>query len=230
MKRQILVITAFICLLFTTSCEYDNFDTPAARLSGKVVYDGTPVGVRSNGIEMELWQDGYPLSTKIPVYVAHDGSYSASLFEGRYKLVRMAGAPWEAQLSDTITVDVKGNTVFDVPVKPYFIVKGESFQKNGGSITAKFTIEKIVESADVVSINLYLGKNILTDHNKSENADSKYHRQLDLSQLVLGQEVTLTSIIPESLLKDDYVFARIGVQSNKANEYYYTQVQKVSLK
>lgn len=229
MKTRILLIVAFICFIFA-SCEYDNFDAPSSILSGRVIYDGNPVGVRSNGTELELWQRGYQLYTKIPVYIAQDGTFSASLFDGHYKLVRLGGAPWEAQVSDTLEIDVKGNTVVDVPVTPYFIIKNESFQKGAdGTITVKFTVEKIVASAEVESINLYLGKGILTDHNKNENGDAKYNRQFDLSKLVLGQEMTLNSVIPESLIKSGSCFARIGIKSNKSNEYLYTQVQKISL-
>lgn len=231
MKAQIIWITAFVCLLFA-SCEHDNFDEPNATISGKVLYNGNPVGVRTNGTQLELWQEGYQLFTKIPVYIAHDGTFSASVFNGRYKIVRLAGAPWEAQTGDTIVVDVKGSTVIEVPVTPYFIVKNESFRKDAGTITSTFTIDKIVETANVVSVNLYLGKNILTDHNKNENDDSqdKYQRSLDLSQLAFGQEITMTSLIPEALINEDYIFARLGVRSNQSNEYYYTQVQKISLK
>lgn len=229
MKTRILLIVSFICFLFA-SCEYDNFDAPSATLSGRVVYEGNPVGVRTTGTELELWQPGYQLYTKIPIYVAQDGTFSASLFDGTYKLVRLGGAPWEAQSGDTLTIDVKGNTVVDVPVNPYFIIKNESFQKGAdGTIAVKFTIEKIVASATVESINLYLGKGILTDHNKNENGDDKYNRQFDLSKLILGQEMTMTSIIPESLIKSGFCFARIGIKSNKSNEYLYTQVQKISL-
>ena len=223
MKTKILFIAACVCFLLA-SCEYDNYDAPSAKLSGRVVYNDAPVGVRTNGTQLELWQDGYELYTKIPVYIAQDGTFSASLFNGQYKLVRLSGAPWEDQPMDTIRIEVKGNTVVDVPVKPYFIIKNESYQKGTGNvITVKFTIEKVVESADVKSVNFYLGEGILTDHNKNE-----YKGERDLSGLVLGQETTMTATIPEKMLKNGYAFARIGVQSNKSNEYFYTQVQKVS--
>ena len=64
---------------------------------------------------------------------------------------------------------------------------------------------------------------LFRSHNKNE-----YKGELDLSGLVLGQETTMTATIPEKMLKNGYAFARIGVQSNKSNEYFYTQVQKVS--
>lgn len=225
MKTRILFISACICLLFATGCEYDNFDEPNAILSGKVVYNGEPVGVRTNGTQLELWQDGYPLRTKIPVHIAHDGTFSAAIFNGQYKIVRLAGAPWEAQSGDTIVVDVKGNTFIDVPVKPYFIIRNESFGKGSGTVIAKFTIEKVVELAQLQVVNLYLGKNILTDQNQNEKIAT-----LDLSGYTVGQETEISAEIPAGLLDDDYLFVRLGVRSTLSNEFYYTQIQKVLLK
>ncbi|MDR2914048.1 MAG: DUF3823 domain-containing protein [Tannerella sp.] len=212
-------------LFAITGCEYDNYDEPNAILSGKVVYNDNPVGVRTNGTQLELWQDGYPLQTKIPVYIAHDGTFSAAVFNGQYKIVRLAGAPWEAQSGDTLIVDVRGNTTVDVPVRPYFIINNENYQKGSGTVTAKFTVGKVVESAQIQVINLYLGKSILTDQNRNEKIAT-----LDLSGYTIGQEATITAEIPANLLSEDYIFARVGVRSTLSNEFYYTQIQKISLK
>jgi len=224
MKKKILFIISVCCLLFA-SCEYDNFDEPKSTLSGKVVYDGKPIGLRTNGPQLELWQDGFGLRKSIPVYLAHDGSFSAVLFNGQYKMVRKAGGPWQPQLSDTIIIDVRGNTVTDVPVIPYFVINNESYQKGVDDVTAKFTINKIVESADISEVRLYLGMSILTDQNKNEQAVSA-----DISKIITGQETSLIAKIPSSLTKYDYIFARIGVRSTVSNEFYYTQVQRVDLK
>lgn len=224
MKTQLLLIAAFACLLFT-SCEYDNYDEPGSTLTGRVVYNGEPVGVRSNGTQLELWEDGHKLYSKIPVHIAQDGTYSAKLFNGSYKLVRLAGAPWEAQPGDTIRIDVKGKTERDVPVTPYFAIRNASFQKGSGTVTAKFTIDKVVASSNVVSVNLYLGKNLLTDQNRNEKVE-----ELNLDDLVLSSETTITAEIPASLLNNDFIFARVGVRSSNSGEYFYTQVEKIALK
>ena len=75
-----------------------------ATLTGKAIYDGEAVGVRSGSSEFALFQDGYALKGSIPVYIAQDGSYSVSLFNGDYKLVRMGNAPWERPSNDTIYI------------------------------------------------------------------------------------------------------------------------------
>lgn len=223
MKRYSLYILLLTVILLA-GCEYDNFEEPKSTLSGKVVYDGDPVGVRTNGIQLELWQDGYDLSVVIPVYVAHDGSYSVSLFDGQYKMVRRSGAPWLPQLSDTIVVDVRGNTPFDVPVTPYFAVSNESFQYASENITANFNIEKIVETAELAEVRLYIGKSILTDQNRNEQAVNA-----NIQDIIVGQDASLSVPLSANLASLDYVFARVGVRATASSEFYYTQVQKISL-
>ena len=89
MKRIIPFFIMICCLVAVSSCGYDNFDEPKSMLTGKVVYNGEPVGVRSGSSEFALFQDGYALHGSIPVYIAQDGSYSVNLFNGEYKLVRL---------------------------------------------------------------------------------------------------------------------------------------------
>ncbi|PWG81259.1 DUF3823 domain-containing protein [Pararcticibacter amylolyticus] len=225
MKSKLLISLVITAGLLFTGCEYDNFEAPGAMLSGKVVYEGKAVGVRSNGPQLELWQDGFPLRSLIPVFINQDGTFSASLFDGKYKLVRKGDSPWLQQATDTIIVNVKGNTYLDVPVTPYFTITDESFQKSGNTVTARFAVNKIVENARVELVRLYLGKSILTDQVQRElrvdgNADN----------LVFGQQTVIAGEIPDNLKNLDYVFARLGVKSTSSGEYYYTPVQKVALK
>jgi PBP1b-binding outer membrane lipoprotein LpoB len=222
MKKIIFIVTLFSMVL--TGCEYDNYDPPTSILSGKVKYQNEPVNVRSNGTQLELWQDGYALRAKIAVYIDQDGNYSAALFDGNYKLVRLAGAPWENQ-TDTIPVTVKGNTVVDVPVNPYFVVRNVSFQKEGSNITGKFTIEKISASANLSLARLYLGKTLITDQN-----NNAANATINASAITVGQETTVSLSIPASLASEDYLFARIGVQTQGVGELYYSVPQKIQLK
>lgn len=79
MKKIIPFFIMICCLLAVSSCSYDNFEEPKATLTGKAIYDGEAVGVRSGSSEFALFQDGYALKGSIPVYIAQDGSYSVSL-------------------------------------------------------------------------------------------------------------------------------------------------------
>jgi hypothetical protein len=221
----------YMTLIFTTAslllagCEYDNFEEPKATLSGKVVYQGNAVSVRNNGPQLELWQDGFALRSPITVNISQDGSYSAILFNGRYKMVRRADAPWQQQASDTLIVNVSGNTTFDVPVNPYFTISNDTFGKSGNNVTAKFVLNKVIPTANLELVRLYLGKSILTDQVQRE-----FLVDGNVGSIVPGQPSEITASLPDNLKDLDYIFARIGVKSTSAGEYYYTQVQKIALK
>ena len=158
MRKIYIFIIIICCLLTANSCSYDNFDEPKSMLTGKAIYNGEPVSVRSGSSEFALFQDGYALHGSIPVYIAQDGSYSVNLFNGDYKLVRVGNAPWERPSNDTIRITVKGNTIQDIPVTPYFFIKDVSFTKSNNKIVAKFTVNKVIANANMEDVSLYLGK------------------------------------------------------------------------
>lgn len=223
MKKIIPFFIMICCLMSISSCGYDNFDEPKAMLTGKAVYNGEPVAVRSGSSEFALFQDGYALHGSIPVYIAQDGSYSVNLFNGEYKLVRMGNAPWEKPSNDTIRITVKGNTVQDIPVTPYFFIKNVSFAKNGNAIQATFTLNKVASTANLEDVSLYLGSGILTDNNHKE---AVWSLGKDVS---LEQETTAEINIPDKLANETAIFARIGVKSDKSSEYCYSQSIKIAL-
>lgn len=225
MKMKFFLTLIAAASFIFAGCEHDNYAEPGSVLSGKVIYNGQPVGVRTNGPQLELWQDGFQLRTLIPLHISHDGSFSASLFDGTYKLVRKGNSPWLQESTDTILVEVKGNTKLDVPVTPYFAIKNESVAVANNTLTANFAIDKIVPSANNLQlVRLYLGKSVLTDEVRKEHvADAT------ISTLVLGANTSITTTIPNSLKDLPYIFVRIGVKSTATGEFSYTQVQKISL-
>lgn len=167
------ICLATIAMLSLAGCEYDNYDMPDAILSGKVVYEGNQVGVRATATRLELWQDGYANKKKIDVNIAHDGTYSATLFNGRYKIVRVAGAPWEAQPSDTIVVDVKGNTTKDVEVKPFIAISNENISKeSGNTVQARFTVKNVIQDSKLEEAKLFFSKNIILDNNLNDGTEN----------------------------------------------------------
>ncbi len=225
MKIKAILYIASAAIILLTACKKDNYAPPSSQLTGKVVYQGQPIGVRSSGIQLELWQRGYQLFTKIPVYIDQDGSFSATLFDGNYKLVRLKGnGPW-ADNTDSIDVTVKGNTIIDVPVDPYFIIKNASVQKNGSNIDATFTVQAVNTSKSLELIRLYLGLTTITDQNNNAANVSKAAAAIDITQ-----PVTLSASIPAAATNKGYVYVRLGVKTAGVQELYYTAPQKVLLK
>ena len=83
MKRIIktsVLYLALACVFW--GCKKDNYKQPESVITGRVVYQGQPIGVRSNGVTLELWQHGYALFNKVAVNVAQDGSFSIKIFDG----------------------------------------------------------------------------------------------------------------------------------------------------
>lgn len=225
MKRNFLSIITVIVVLFT-SCAKDNFEAPGSLLTGRVVYQNLPVGVRSNGVQLELWQSGFQLFSKIPVFISQEGTFSARLFDGEYKLTRLKGnGPW-LDNTDTIAVSVKGNTIIDVPIDPFFTVKNEKFVKSGTAINATFNLQRVNTSKPLELVRLYIGQTNITDQNNNAG-----NVQLLASAIPdPTQPVTLSANIPASLANKDFVFARVGVKTVGVAELLYSMPIKVMLK
>lgn len=222
-KTSILTILITTTVIFT-SCEYDNFAEPTSILSGRVVYAGEPIGVRTNGPQLELWDDGQELSAQFPIHIAHDGTFSAVLFDGEYKLVRKANSPWLPELTDTLVIQVNGHTEIDIPVQPYFTVSNSSIQQNDGTVTANFTLNKVAETATLDNVNIYFGKNMLIDDVRHDHKTS-----IPAADITIDGTNSITAEIPATLSSLGYIFIRIGVKSTASGELYYTQVQKINL-
>ncbi|WBL22769.1 DUF3823 domain-containing protein [Zunongwangia sp. HRR-M8] len=224
MKKSIIYTLITIFSFIIISCEKDNYDPPKARLEGRIMYQDQPIGVRSNSAELELWQDGYALNEFIPVYIAQDGTYSAALFDGEYKMVRKNGNPWLPQLNDTIIVQVSGNTQLNVPVTPYVTITNESFQLNGQQLNSSFQINQIVENSELQELIVILDNSILLDNNINTST-----KTVDLENFEFGDNFSVDMEIPENLKNEDYIFVRIGARSSMSNEFIYTNVQKIEL-
>jgi hypothetical protein len=223
MKRFVIstLIIAFVILF--AGCTKDNYDPPKSFLTGSVVYNGNPVGVRSNGTELELWQYGFALRQKIPVYIAQNGTFSTILFDGNYKLVRKVGAPWADQ-TDSIDVTVNGKTEIEVPVTPHFTITEETFNNTAGVITSSCKVTK-VGTKNIQSLTLYVGITNIVDANNS--SQTNLISASGLTDLSTPKNHTIT--LSAANAARNYIYVRIGVQTSGVGERLYTPVQKITL-
>ena len=224
--KAIRFIYAFLLAgLVFASCDKDNFEAPTSMLSGRVVYEGEPLGLRSGGVQLELWQHGYDLFSKIPVHVDQDGTFSARLFDGDYKLVLLRGnGPW-ADNTDSLDVHVSGTASIDVPVDPYFVITDHSFQQNGDQVTATVSIRQVNTTRSLERVALYLGQTTIVDQNNSAASGQVLAAEIT----DVNQPITLTANIPASLASKGYLFARIGVKANGVAEYVYSHPEQLAL-
>jgi hypothetical protein len=219
-------IKYLILIALFSACEIDNYASPASELKGKVLYNDLPVGVRSGGVQLELWQPGYALNNKIPVYINQDGSFTASLFDGKYKLTFVSGnGPWVVS-RDTILLEVKGKTEVSLPVKPYYVPRNENITVNGGKVNATFSIETVDNSRQVQAVGLYIGTTEILD-----NINNKQRVELQGAAIgSLTQPIQISADLISSLAQRNYVFGRLGIRITGVNEMIFSPVVKLNLK
>jgi len=225
MKLTIIKSCLLLILgLAAASCEYDNFEEPKSTLSGRIVYQGEPLGLRSQGVQLELWQHGYDLFQKIPVHVAQDGTFSAVLFDGDYKLTLLRGnGPWMDN-TDSLDVQLRGSQMIDVEVEPYYTSTDPSYTVNGNTMTVDFTVNGIHTDRDLEFAGIYMGRTSLTDALRNEGAV-----MVAADDIALGTPMSVDVEIPSGLAGRSDIFVRVGVKTMGVQELLYSQVENVAL-
>ena len=215
MKHTIIICLSLLAFI---GCKKDNKEPPSSTITGQIVYQKQPLSVRSGGVELELWQNGYQLTTKIPVYVKDDGSFSAKVFDGDYKLTLLQNnGPWVSS-TDSIDIKVNGSAQVDVNVIPYFMVSGVSYQKNGNTITATINIQEVNTDRSLEAVRLYIGQTVLTDQNFNLVNVSKSSAEI----ADINEPVVLTADIPAALVTKGYSFVRVGIKTQGVAEMIYS--------
>lgn len=216
MKKSILNIFLFAaCSVLLVSCGKDNYDSPSSMLSGRVVYNGDPIGVRgtNNSVRLQLWQDGYALRTPIDVYVTQDGSFKAALFDGTYKLISVPGnGPWK-HAADTLEVQVKGDTNVDFPIEPYLVISDTKYVLQGDVLTATFSLEQLDETRGAEEISLLVNDTQFVDLGHFTARQNSEQKEAGL--------LTISINIADQLASSSALFARIAVKPSGITEALY---------
>ena len=227
MKLKLLIYFALVSGFLFAGCEKDNYDPPSSQLEGRVVYNGEPIGLMNGQVELELWQpnSGYELFTKIPVMVDQDGSYSAVLFDGNYKLVlRRGDGPW-LENTDSIDVQVSGHTVLDVEVMPYYTIEAQEYTRSGNLIRGYFDVAKVAGDRELEDITMYFGRNMILDE-----VNNAAFAKISGSKVKFAEPNTLNIDISAAGLADrDYIFARGSAKVAGLEDRIYTPVVKIIL-
>ena len=228
-----LIIALGVIGSFLASCQKDNFDEPGSKLEGKLVYNGEAINVSYNDVTFQLWEPGWQKKGQINVAVDQDGSYSAMLFDAKYKLVIPSNqGPFKSKLnsetaSDTILVNLSGGKVMDIEVVPYYMIRTPQFAASGRDVTGTFKVEKIITDANAKNIervNLYVNKTQFVDF-RSNVASA----ELTGASVTAGTTVSLKATVPAITPTQNYVFARIGLKIVGVEDMIFSPVVKVNL-
>lgn len=227
MNRSQSLLACLALAVSLGACEYgvfDNYDEPNALLTGRVVYQGAAIGVRSNGVQLELWQPGYDLNQKIPIYIDQDGSFSAMLFDGDYQLTLLPGnGPW-ADSRDTIQVQVRGQAQVEVPVVPYYTIENSSIQHSGGAISATFDVGSVNTTRGVEYVGLYVSTTAFVDRTNMSVRTERPRSAIS----TLDDPISLSVGLTPALAARGDVYARIGVKTAGVDELLFSPVQRIT--
>jgi len=216
MKHLSKIFLLAALIIISVSCGKDNYDAPGSLFNGRVVYDNQPLGVRgSNGdVYLQFWQDGYALKTSFNVYVAQDGSFSAMLFDGTYKLVMNNNrGPW-VNSPDTVIVNVKGKTTQDYPVKPYFMLSNITYNKNGNTLTASFDINQITAGKTIEYVALMVNKTQFVDFGDKTHVNWVQNKSVTPGHVSLQLDIT-------NNLNQVKLYARVGLKISGIDQGLY---------
>ena len=227
-----------ILIAFTmtfVSCKKDNYDAPDSRLSGRVVYNGEPLGFENYRVPYELYQSGYGKVGPIGSSFGQDGSFSAVLFKGQYKFIVPNGQGpfmWPQTGSgnpDTLVINLQGDQSQDIEVQPYYMIRNVNIAASGGKITSNFGLEKIItdpaNAKDIEYVALFINKTqFVSSAGDNKIGESGINGGDIVNTANIPLEVTIPSITPTQ----NYIFARIGLKIAGVEDWLYSPLQKIS--
>lgn len=220
MKKIWNICSLLSLALLVASCGLDNYDEPQSILEGRITYEGNPLGLKgtNGGIKVQLYQDGYANHDPITVYATQDGTFSAILFDGPYKLVtKDKNGPW-VNNRDTMYIEVKGKTQCEVKVTPYFIISDEKVTMTDNIVSGTCNIQQVVQDAKINQAMLLVSQTTFVDENTNI-------ARLNLSNINSGiTEFSLDVSNNKNVQSARALFARIGVKATGADQAVYSEI------
>ena len=203
------IFSVILLLVLFSGCGKDNFDAPESKLVGRVTYQGQALNLRGTGeaVQLQLYQDGYEKNDPISVFVGQDGTFSALLFDGEYRLTTRDGNGQWVNNHESVTVNL--------------MISNEQLSVTGSAMNASFMINRIVPDAKISRVMLLLSKTQFAD-----DVNNLYRQ--DFSDVVPGS-VNLSADISGNteIVKAKALYARVGVLANGADQAIYSPVVRL---
>ncbi len=229
-KFQHFVLFSFIFAL--AACKKDNYSAPNVKLTGQLMYKGSPIGVEYNQVPFNLFQAGFGKKGSINATFAQDGSYSSLLYAGNYQFIipnNQGPFRWNENASgnrDTLAVQLQGDKVMDIEITPYYMIRDAQITAAGGMVNATFKIEKVITDANmrnISNVTLYINRTQFVS-----GADNIKAAGVNGGDILDLNNVKLTVPIPTILPAQNYVFARIGIKIDGVEDMIFSPLQKIT--
>lgn len=232
MKIKFQYIGLLLMMISIVSCKKDNFDPPSSTLSGKIHYQGEAIQVEYDRVNFELYQYGFGKVGSINSSFSQEGTYSAVLFDGQYKLIipnNQGPFKWNENTSgsrDSLTVNLNGSQTLDLEVTPYYMIRTPQLSASGSNVNATFKAEKIISDGsakDIEEVAVYLNKTQFVS-----GANNNAVTTMAGSAITDPNNISLSVSIPSMTPAQNYVFARIGLKIAGVEDRIFSPVQKIT--
>ena len=213
------------------SCKKDNYTAPSSTLQGRLVYKGDSIGVERDQVPFELYQYGFGKVGAIASSFSQNGTYSALLFDGDYKLIIPNGQGpfiWKQLPSgapDSLAITLRGNQTLDLEVTPFYMIRNPQISGTAGSVTATCKVEKIVTDAnakDVERVSLYINRTQFVS-----GGDNIATFDMPGTDITDPNNINLSVAVPPLVPAQNYDFARIGLKIAGVEDMIFSPVQKI---
>lgn len=233
MKLKIHYILLLAFFLGMAACKKDNYDAPSSTLKGRILYNTEEIGLEYDRVPLEIYQPGFGKTGAIIATFTQDGSYSALLFNGNYKLIIPKGQGpfmWRNNPSgaiDTLAVSVTGNQTLDLQAVPYYLIRSAVYKTSGRTLNAVFRADQIitgVNAKNIEKVSLYVNKTQFVSA-----ADNIASTELAGTAITDPANVNLSVTIPSITPTQNYVFVRIGLKIEGVEDMIFSPLQKIQL-
>jgi len=232
MKHSLYILGALV-FAAAAGCKKDNYTAPSSMLTGHLLYKTDTIQVERSQVPYQIYQYGFGKVGPLPqTAFAQDGSYSAVLSDGTYKIIVPNGQGpfmWKQTAAgnpDTVTVALKGNQTVDFQVTPYYMIRNASITISGGTVSATCKLEKIITDAnakDVERVSLYINKDQFVS-----GGDNIAKKDLAAADITDMNNISLSVAVPSITPAQNYVYARIGLKIAGLEDMIFSPLQKIS--
>jgi hypothetical protein len=234
--KYIVILSIFISFY---SCKKDNYAPPGTFLKGALMYKGDSINVERNQVPFQLYQYGFGKVGPISGTFEQNGSYSALLFNGNYKLIIPNGQGpflWKQDASgnvDSLAITLNGDQTVNLEVTPYYMVRNAqfSYSSSDSMVTATFKAEKIITDStakDIERVSLYINKTqFVSGGDNIAYTDMAGSDITDPNNIIL--KVKLPFFDKLSTFTQNYFFVRVGIKIANVEDMIFSPLQKIPL-
>lgn len=231
MNTTFRFLTVLLAASLLLACEKDNFDAPAARLAGRLLYQGEPVYVEYDRVRYELYQDGFGKTGPLGSTFTPEGEFSHQLFDGDYKMIIPIGqGPFVSRRNaagnaDTILINLRGSESLDIEVTPFWRVLNPILSAGEGKVAGTFGVEQIAtgeDARDIESATLFVSKTAFA--NTQTNVATAGISGADITD---PNSISLSVDIPDIQPVQNYVFATIGIKFVGVDDLIFSATERL---